>query len=107
MTELRALQAELFADSERWFPEVHASGDERLVEVFALGLAGETGEAVNLVKKTARGDQLFHYGTADLALELADVAISLMGLATAAGIDLENSIAKKRRILERRWDDDQ
>jgi NTP pyrophosphatase (non-canonical NTP hydrolase) len=64
----------------------------------AIELAGETGEACNIVKKLEReklGLQGSRATTADLAAELADVAICADLTALSAGIDLGQAIVEK------------
>ena len=74
-------------------------GDRRLM-VSALGLAGETGEFANLVKKmTAHGHS---FDPAPLKDELGDVLWYLAEAATAAGLSL-NEIAQENvnKLLKR------
>lgn len=69
----------------------------------ALALAGEVGEALNLIKKDWRGDA----GTAErrvlLAEELADIRIYLELLAAACSVDLDAECRAKVQALYRRW----
>ena len=64
----------------------------------AAELAGETGEACNIVKKIERANYGLRGSTAtreQLAEELGDVLICLALLANAAGIDLESATVAK------------
>lgn len=67
---------------------------------YGTALAGEVGEALNLVKKMRRGEPI---DRAAVALELADAAIYLDLLAARLGVDLGNAIAHKfNRVSELR-----
>ena len=95
-------------DSRAWFPAIHldrrCDGNERAALHFAIGLAGEVGEALNLIKKWHRGDALLDGQLyLDLGKELADCAIYLADLAAILGYDLDAEIEKKREILIDRW----
>jgi NTP pyrophosphatase (non-canonical NTP hydrolase) len=57
------------------------------LRMFALGLAGETGEVVELIKKFEYHGKDLNYG--DLAKELGDVLWYLAGMATAVAYPLE------------------
>lgn len=65
---------------------------------FAAELAGETGEACNVIKKLER-ERLGLRGSRDtfyhLAQELADVVICASLCANAAGIDLNKAVIEK------------
>lgn len=58
-------------------------------------LAGEVGEACNVIKKVRRGDRTMDDARPDIANELADAVIYLDLLAARAGIDLGNAVAAK------------
>lgn len=97
------------------FQELHDQNEARCEEVFhpinnwsltdwATALGGETGEALNVIKKLRRLDdadiklrgtkyevQLYD----DLAYELADIVIYADLLATRAGINLGNAVKEK------------
>lgn len=66
-------------------------------------LAGEMGEAANVLKKIRRGDFTYEQAKDDFSFELADVAIYLDLLAERCGIDLEAAIiAKFNAVSENR-----
>jgi NTP pyrophosphatase (non-canonical NTP hydrolase) len=70
----------------------------------AIELAGETGEACNIVKKLEReklGLQGSRATTEDLARELADVAICVDLTALSAGIDLGQAVVDKFNATSR------
>lgn len=75
-------------------------------------LAGETGEACNIVKKIRRGDGAGPAGKLELlsklAAELGDVIAYACLLAEHAGIDLELAHAAKFNVVNRRigWEED-
>ena len=58
-------------------------------------ILGELGEAANIIKKIERGDFPLHEARAELADELADVAIYLDLLAYRAGVNLGEVIMHK------------
>jgi NTP pyrophosphatase (non-canonical NTP hydrolase) len=65
-------------------------------------LAGEVGEAANLVKKIRREDFTLEEARDELAKELADVVTYLDLLANAAGIDLGRAVEEKwNEVAER------
>lgn len=66
---------------------------------WGCALAGETGEACNLIKKYERDGLLNKY---DLSLELADIFIYLVLTARYFDIDLENAILEKIKIIDER-----
>jgi NTP pyrophosphatase (non-canonical NTP hydrolase) len=103
MLDLPRLQERAIQDSRSWFPDVHATRRTALVH-FALGIAGETGELVNLVKKWNRGSiDLDDELRQAMAHELADVVIYAMDIATEIGVDLADAIESKRAVLIERW----
>lgn len=63
---------------------------------------GELGEAANIIKKIDRGDFPIEQVRADLAKELADVAIYLDILALRAGVDLGEAVRLKWNEVSRR-----
>ena len=66
-----------------------------------MGLCGESGEAIDIVKKwLAQGHLL---DKAHLARELGDVAWYLAEAATALGLDLEDILQANLDKLERRY----
>ena len=68
-----------------------------------MGLCGESGEAIDLVKKwLAQGHEL---DRAHLAKELGDVAWYLAEAATALGMPLEDILRANLEKLERRYPD--
>jgi NTP pyrophosphatase (non-canonical NTP hydrolase) len=99
---LNDLGDRMVADSERWFPKLHETDHSAAVH-FALGLAGEVGELVNLVKKVNRGSTSYVDVLADLAYEVADVLVYLLDLARVLGIDVDRALAEKHAICEARW----
>lgn len=68
-----------------------------------MGLCGESGEAIDIVKKwLAQGHPL---GREHLAKELGDVAWYLAEAATALDLDLEDILRANLEKLERRYPD--
>lgn len=93
------------ADARRWFPAANASPEATITDL-ALGLAGESGEVVDLIKKFHRqGGEWVRglYGNDELAAELADVFMYLSQLAVALGIDLHDEWEAKRALNEERF----
>lgn len=88
-------------DSKQYFPFMNA--EERIVH-FALGLAGETGEAVDVIKKWHRGSINMETMRAKLEEELPDILIYLTALATFTKIDLEEAYARKKAYNNKRFD---
>ena len=111
-SDLAALAARAFANSERWFPGVHDRGDEAITTHLALGLGGECGEVLDVLKKAdvcgltdlcdmhADGK----HSRAALGAEMADLFTYLLNLAHHHGIDLESEFEKKQAICAERWD---
>ena len=66
-----------------------------------MGLCGESGEAIDIVKKwLAQGHDL---DTEKLAKELGDIAWYLAETATALGLDLEDVFAANIEKLKKRY----
>lgn len=103
MGDLTEMQEAAHAQSRRWFPELHRDKKTEVVH-FALGLAGEVGEVVNIVKKWHRGDYVSIIELeAQVGDELADVQIYLMDLAQALGVDLAEEVELKTEFNEKRF----
>lgn len=66
---------------------------------WACALAGEVGEAANLIKKGRRGEPV---SVVAIATELADAVIYLDLLACRLGIDLGGAIASKFNVVSQR-----
>lgn len=102
VTCLRHLQRSTLADSRFWFPNVHHTDHDAVVH-FALGLAGEVGELVNLIKKINRGSASFAELETEISHEMADCLIYLCDMAEQLGIDLSTAVRAKRKVLVERW----
>lgn len=98
------IRKQALKDSVVWFPEVHDTDEQFLVHS-ALGLAGETGEAVDVIKKWHRSANLDvdDLDIEALGAELADVFIYLLHICSATGIDLEAEYLKKSAINAARF----
>ena len=92
---LAALRAANLARQKEWC----AGGDPEPDLAFrGIELGGETGEALNVIKKLERERHGWRGSRAtkqDLADELADVVICADLAAMAAGIDLAEAVARK------------
>ncbi len=100
--EMQTLASEMRANSERWFPELHAS-DQDLRVFYALGLSGEVGEVANEVKKSIRGHTTNGVRRIEIGPELADVFTYLLLLADEMSVDLIAEYRKKVQFNEERW----
>jgi NTP pyrophosphatase (non-canonical NTP hydrolase) len=94
------LAKECLHDSKRWFPGTAPS----LVH-HCLGLAGEAGEFIDIVKKIDRGSLSIKDAAVRrmLAMEITDVFIYVLNIAGLLGIDLEETYKMKRIENERRF----
>lgn len=82
-------------------PNVGEHGSEADIRFLALSMAGEAGEAANIVKKSWRDG-----GPLDrekLAEEIAGTACYLVGLASAIGLDLDAEMRKQMIAFEARY----
>ena len=87
-----------------WFGD-NTRTPERNIAHAALGLAGETGEVIELVKKADRGDGCGLIDQTKLTLELGDALYYIVTLARLNGIraqDIVNcNVAKLRDRMRR------
>jgi len=106
------LAARAFANSERWFPGVHDHGDDAITTHLALGLGGEAGEVLDVLKKadicglveTCDMHAPGKHDRAALGSEMADLFTYLLNLAHHHGIDLVAEFEAKQAICAQRWD---
>lgn len=101
MTDLEALRIANRVREREWDPDGAITLAYRGNE-----LAGEVGEACNIIKKLER-ERIGLRGTratkADLAEELADVLICLDMIAMQAGIDLAGAVRDKFNDTSRKY----
>lgn len=83
-------------------PGVGAPGSEEDIRFLALSMAGEAGEAANVVKKAWRDG--FKTSRPKLAEEIAGTACYLIGLAHAIGLDLDAEMRRQMRLFEARYE---
>ena len=69
-------------------------------EFYAIGVAGEAGELMNLLKKVKRGD--FPLNKAEVAEETADIITYCFLLLSALGMDPEKTIMEKFEKVNKR-----
>lgn len=77
------------------------AADERLIEMAAMGLAGESGEFIDLIKK-----QVFHGHPADrqkLLLELGDIRWYMEAAMIALGTNMEEIERLNTEKLRKRY----
>lgn len=82
-------------------PRVGEAGSEEDIRFLALAMAGEAGEAANVVKKAWRDG--FKTNRVKLAEEIAGTACYLIGLAHAIGLDLDCEMRRQMAEFERRY----
>lgn len=76
-------------------------GSEDDIRFSALAMAGEAGEAANIVKKGWRDGR--QVDREKLAEEIAGTACYLVGLAAAIGLDLDAEMQKQMDAIEMRY----
>lgn len=77
---------------------------EKLIN-FVFGLAGETGETIDLLKKIIFHGHDLETNRDKLALELGDCLWYITGIATAAGINLDDIAKRNIEKLKARYPD--
>ena len=77
---------------------------EKLIN-FVFGLAGETGETIDLLKKIIFHGNDLETNRGKLTLELGDCLWYIAGIATAAGINLEEIATRNIEKLKARYPD--
>lgn len=82
-------------------PNVGKHGSPDDVRFLALSMAGEAGEAANIVKKAWRDGVPLN--REKLAEEIAGTACYLVGLASAIGIDLDYEMREQMALFEARY----
>jgi NTP pyrophosphatase (non-canonical NTP hydrolase) len=98
------IQDECWANSRRWFPELHERRWWEQMLHQTLGLAGEAGEVANKIKKADLRNQTYaKEWVDDIGSELADVVTYAFNVASLLQIDLSIAIADKQAICEERW----
>ncbi len=75
---------------------------EQLIN-FVFGLTGETGETIDLLKKILFHGHDLEQNEDKLKKELGDCAWYIAGIATAAGLSLEDICRENIRKLEQRY----
>ena len=77
---------------------------ERLIN-FVFGLVGETGETIDLLKKIIYNGHDLETNRDKLTMELGDCLWYIAGIATAAGITLDDIATRNIEKLRRRYPD--
>jgi NTP pyrophosphatase (non-canonical NTP hydrolase) len=92
---------EMVMDAYRWFGEEVATS----LTITSMGVAGEAGEQLDIIKKIMRGsDRLDDPEVQEaLANELIDVWIYWCQMITLLDIDVEQTYARKRAENEKRF----
>jgi NTP pyrophosphatase (non-canonical NTP hydrolase) len=85
----------LFKNKHGALAHTAADGSDWPLDAWSNALAGEVGEAANIIKKMRRGDLDHVEDRSLLADELADIAIYLDLLAFRANIDLGVAVRRK------------
>lgn len=98
MSDLARLIQQCRSDTRRWFPEKVDDINHQ-----ALGLGGEVGEVLNLLKKVDRGDMPLEEVRKHLSEELVDVMIYLFTIFGILGVDPTTVYELKRAHNERRF----
>ena len=110
---IAAIQQQAYADSQRWFPELHTRGHREVRLHYAVGLNEEAGEVAGVIKKANLCGGLMDscdkhkdgkHSHRSLADEIADVFIYLAALAEHEGINLAAAAEAKHAELVERWD---
>lgn len=83
-------------------PEVGEPGTEDDIRFLALAMAGEAGEAANVVKKAWRDG--YTTNRERLAEEIAGTACYLIGLAYAINLDLDAEMKRQMASFEARYE---
>lgn len=91
------------SNSKRWFPDPHERGVEHAILHMALGIAGEAGEVVELVKKAHRFGSAGNIDGDKLGAELADVIAYCLNMAALFDIDMQRAFEDKANLCERRY----
>lgn len=102
-TTLDDTARECLANSRRWFPDPHERGIEHAILHMALGIAGEAGEVVELVKKAHRFGKTEEIDRKKLGDELADVIVYCLNLAALLEINPDVALNRKRHECEQRY----
>lgn len=84
-------------------PNIGEHGSLMDVCFLALAMAGEAGEAANVVKKAWRDGK--EVDREKLAEEIAGTACYLIGLASAINLDLDAEMRKQMAAFEARYED--
>lgn len=98
----RGLVASVRHDSNEWFPNINDMNLEAQVQFTMLALAGELGEAANLMKKIIR-DGFTHKHWEHLKEEVCDIQIYLAELVGLLNIDMEEEYGRKRAFNAERF----
>lgn len=84
-------------------PNVGLPGSDEDIRFLALSMAGEAGEAANIIKKAWRDGGPVNLEK--LAEEIAGTACYLIGLASAIDLDLNAEMRKQMKAFEARYVD--
>lgn len=109
---LAAMAHASLANSKRWFPDVHARGAEATTVHFALGIGGEAGEVLDVIKKADVCGGLMDscamhldgkHSRLALENELADLFTYTLALAEHLDVNLRAAWLRKQAECEQRW----
>jgi NTP pyrophosphatase (non-canonical NTP hydrolase) len=95
---LQQLRDEAKSDSELWFP-----GTSNDLMYHSLGLGGESGEFLNVVKKLARGSLTLQEAVPMMRDELTDVFVYFLTSASVLDMDIMEEYRRKRAINAKRF----
>lgn len=84
-------------------PQVGAHGTVQDIRFLALAMAGEAGEAANIVKKAWRDGARIN--KEKLMEEIAGTACYLVGLASALEMNLDHEMRVQMAAFEKRYED--
>lgn len=102
-TDMYDVAQACLANSKRWFPDPHNRGLEHAILHMALGVAGEAGEVVELVKKAHRFGETEQINRKKLGDELIDVIVYCLNLCALLDIDPEIALRDKTHECEQRY----
>ena len=104
---LNHVSEQCLRDCYAWCPELADESPEKQIVHFTLGMAGEVGEVVELIKKWQGGRPGYDINDAKLrdriAEEIVDVIQYAGDLAAYLKLDLDDALSKKRGLNAKRF----